>query len=139
MSVIKNFIISILAIIFIIILIGSFILIFVLRDSCVNSIAEEVFSPDKKFKVVVFERNCGATTDFSTQISILDSEEDLGNENGSIFIGDSDHGRVVLSEKNVINTNIIWKDSKTILIQVDPLARIFENKTNYRGFKILYK
>jgi hypothetical protein len=139
MSVIKNFIISVLAIIFIIILIGSFILIFILRISCANAVAEEVFSPDKKYKIVVFERNCGATNDFSTQISILDSDEDLGNENGNLFVGDSDHGRAILSDKNVIHTNINWQNNKTILIEVDSSARIFVNKTYYRGFKILYK
>jgi len=40
-----------------------------LPDLCANTLIENVTSSDKKWKVVLFERDCGATTDFSSQIS----------------------------------------------------------------------
>lgn len=57
-------------------------------DICGNEVYSEALSPDKKYKVVVFQRDCGATTGFSTQISIIDSTDDLKNESGNIYIID---------------------------------------------------
>ena len=39
--------------------------------SCENELFQTVFSPDKSLKVVVFERDCGATTGFNRQVAIL--------------------------------------------------------------------
>lgn len=55
---------------------------------CGNYIHEEYPSPSGKWKAVVFQRDCGATTGFSTQISILPSSDSLENDSGNIFIMD---------------------------------------------------
>ncbi len=55
-------------------------------DMCGNDIVDEVDSPDGEYKVVVFERNCGATTGFSTHISILYNSEELSNSPGIFFL-----------------------------------------------------
>jgi len=70
---------------FLILIIIGF-LYFGFSDLCANEIHKVYMSPNKSFKAVVFERNCGATTSFSTQISILDSNEELENEEGNVFI-----------------------------------------------------
>src|SRR5687767_10343542 len=46
-------------------------------DMCGNDIQLTVVSPDRKLKAVVFERSCGATTGFSTQVSVLPADRDL--------------------------------------------------------------
>jgi len=53
---------------------------------CKNKIYQEYLSPDKSYKAVVFQRDCGATTAFSTQISILKSNNKLNNESANVFI-----------------------------------------------------
>jgi hypothetical protein len=65
-------------------------------DMCGNDIYQEVYSPDRQYKVVVFERNCGATTDFSTQVSILGATQELPNISGNIFVidGHPDYAQV---------------------------------------------
>ena len=40
-------------------------------NMCGNEILGEFASPDRKKKVVVFQRDCGATTGFSTQASLF--------------------------------------------------------------------
>jgi len=55
---------------------------------CGNYTHEEYPSPGGKWKAVVFQRDCGATTGFSTQISILSSSESLENDTGNILIID---------------------------------------------------
>ncbi len=41
-----------------------------LAGACGNEILKEVRSPTGKMKGVVFQRDCGATTGFSTQVSV---------------------------------------------------------------------
>ena len=61
---------------------------YVTNDMCGNDMFSEVLSPNGKHKVVVFQRDCGATTGFSTQISIMGSNDELENESGNIYIID---------------------------------------------------
>jgi hypothetical protein len=86
-------------------LVGLFI--YFAGEMCENQIYKEYLSPDKSLKAVVFQRDCGATTGFSTQISILNSDENLDNKNGNIFAikGHPDEVAPVLNwtSKNVLN------------------------------------
>lgn len=43
-------------------------------DMCSNEVLETVVSPDASRKVVIFLRNCGATTDWSVHASITKAE-----------------------------------------------------------------
>jgi hypothetical protein len=53
-------------------------------DMCKNIVYKEYASPNAQLKAVVFARDCGATTGFSTQVSILDFDESL-KSNGNIL------------------------------------------------------
>ncbi len=57
-------------------------------DMCGNEVYSEVLSPDGEYKAVVFQRDCGATTGFSTQVSIIHSGVNLKNEGGNVYIID---------------------------------------------------
>ncbi len=57
-----------------------------LSDMCANTVISSNPSPNIKWKAVLFERNCGATTGFSSQISLLEKNEELQNEAGNIYI-----------------------------------------------------
>ena len=58
------------------------------NDMCGNTIHSEHLSPNKSYKAVIFQRDCGATTGFSTQISIVSAKQELGNTKGDIYIID---------------------------------------------------
>lgn len=55
-------------------------------DGCVNEPLQTIVSPSGAFKAVVFSRDCGATTGFNTQVSVLGANETLPDEGGNIFI-----------------------------------------------------
>jgi hypothetical protein len=59
-----------------------------LDDMCGNTVIREVLSPDHRIKAVVFQRDCGATTGFSTQVSLLSAQATLPNYSGNIFLTD---------------------------------------------------
>lgn len=59
---------------------------------CGNEVLDRSRAPDNSVEVVVCERSCGATTGFSTQASIGESNAGTGNEGGNIFVATTDHG-----------------------------------------------
>ena len=67
-----------------------------------------MISPDKKHKAVVFQRDCGATTDFSTQLSIIETDKELENNVGNIFIIDG--------EPKFVSPEIYWKSDKELVV-----------------------
>ena len=75
---------------------------------CGNEIFQEVYSPDNKYKAVVFQRDCGATTGFSTHISILRASAKLTDEAGNIFIMDGHPGWA--------NIKINWETNRLVSI-----------------------
>ncbi len=126
-------IIGVFAIIFLIILFSTF------PDMCGNRIARTIESPKKGWKIVVFERDCGATTDFSTQISILRANQELRNEAGNIFTADSGRGNAETSKYGLIYVEPHWLNSRTILIKYDSMATVYEQEDSFNGITIKYE
>lgn len=88
-----------------------------------NEVRQEVRSPDGRTKAVLFTRNCGATTGFNTQISLLAA----GNQPGNAFIIDQGEA------------NIIWDKHGTLLVTFDPGARIFRRESTVHGVTLKYQ
>jgi hypothetical protein len=59
---------------------------------CGNDTMAEFLSPDASAKLVVFQRDCGATTVFRTQASLLKPGMHLSDSSGNVFVADTDHG-----------------------------------------------
>jgi 2-keto-4-pentenoate hydratase/2-oxohepta-3-ene-1,7-dioic acid hydratase in catechol pathway len=96
-------------------------------DICVNEVREELVSPDGKKKIVVFTRNCGATTGFNTQASVLEKTEKLPEEGGTAFIVDKGAAKVS------------WKKDGSILVILDGSARVLKKEPSVRGISIEYR
>jgi hypothetical protein len=111
------------------------ILIFILfnADMCGNTEYLSKTSPSGEHKVVMFERNCGATTDFSTQISILDGDATLENEAGNVFI--------IPGHPDNVAPELFWSNSSTLKIMHKLGSREHLAEKNYdKGkVKILYE
>ena len=83
---IKRTIIGLISVVFVV-MGGLFALFyFAFSDLCDNEVFSQENSPDGKYKALIFQRDCGATTGFSTQVSVLDITEELENEGGNVFI-----------------------------------------------------
>lgn len=96
------------------------------RLMCGNEVIQTLPSQDQHYSAVLFERDCGATTGFSTQISII-SESSLPNEAGNVFIADlrglgptgSWHGPIA---------RMRWVNNRMLEIRYDHTARSFVKK-----------
>jgi hypothetical protein len=96
-------------------------------DLCVNDQVVEVFSPNGKLKAVVFRRNCGATTDYSTHVSIVPKKSDLPNDPGNIFTGN--HERLIEAK---------WIDDQRLTISGNTNTE-FRRLPEFNGIKITYE
>ena len=107
---------------------------------CGNQVLSEIPSPNMQVKAVVFERDCGATTDFSTQVAILPINESLGNETaGNVFVADTDHGRAPSGPGGGPEVGVRWTSEATEEIQHHPAARILRgNSAGVTGIQVSY-
>jgi len=123
-----------------IIAIGSFLLFlgYTADKMCGNQIISNTELPEVNMNVIVFQRDCGATTGFSTQISMLEIGEKLPNESGNIFIEDTDHGRVPSGKGGGPEVKVKVISGNHIKILHHPNTRIFNKQSQWEGVKIEY-
>ncbi|MEH7334368.1 hypothetical protein V7161_17120 [Neobacillus drentensis] len=97
----------------------------VFADACGNQISKSVPSPGGDKVAYVFLRDCGATTNYSPQLSILAKDEDLENESGNTFIADK-------------SFSIEWLNERTLKVTYNKSSKTYEMDTSVNGVKIKY-
>ena len=101
---------------------------------CANESIQIVHSPSKQKRAVIFSRNCGATTGYNTQISIVDATENLANTPGNVFVSDSAQDYAKRNEAIVR-----WKADDELVINYGASARVFKSLEAAAGVKIIYE
>ena len=107
-------------------------------DGCTNSPISRADAPDGLHGAVMFQRDCGATTGFSTQISVLKQ----GNEpsgDGNTFRADDDHGAAAAGNWGGPWAEIRWLAPNHLLIRYASKSRLFERQEEVSGVKISYQ
>lgn len=92
-----------------------------LRPECVNTVVESVASPDTEWTAVLFERSCGATTGFSSQVSVVRTGSALPDRAGNAFVllrgdtaGTTSWGGPVVT--------LLWTGPRQLEVSHDPTA-----------------
>jgi len=107
-------------------------------ELCGNSPLLEVPSPTGNLKAVVFERNCGATTGFSTQVSVLCAASSLPNEGGNLFVADTNHNAAPSGPGGGPLVQVVWVGPSAIRIWHHPLARVIRSEPSANGVRVEY-
>jgi len=94
-------------------------------DLCGNEKLAEYPSPDRKWKVVVFQRDCGATTGFSTQAALVPIDGDWPNRSGNIFTSDTDHGAAPSGPGGGPELGVRWEGPTDLVLTHHPKARVW--------------
>ena len=93
---------------------------------CTNDLIARIPSPDARYDAVVFQRDCGATTGFSTQVSILRSRDSLPSDSsGNVFVADTDHGKAPAGPGGGPSVDVRWTSPDSLEIRRDPRTRVF--------------
>jgi len=109
-----------------------------ISDMCRNEIISEIPSPEGKLKVVVFQRDCGATTGFSTQVSILSGNQLLENEGGNLFISDTDHGAAPSGPGGGPALAVTWQNENSVRMSYHQKTRVFKQESTVGGASVSY-
>lgn len=96
---------------------------------CANDEVVRVPSPDAKFEAVVFQRDCGATTGFSTQVSVVTKGGSLPNEAGNVLIADTDHGKAPSASWGGPPVDLKWSSKRVLKVVTHPDARILHKES----------
>lgn len=97
-------------------------------SDCENTIIKTSTNGSNEFVAVLFERNCGATTGFSTQVSIMHTGQELPNEGGNVYIADG------YPEYN----SLAWRDKNTLHIDGTD-SNAYRRIEKIMGNKIIYE
>jgi hypothetical protein len=108
------------------------------NDGCKNQLLSEIPSPDRVYRVVVFQRDCEATTGFSTQVSVLKIDVTLPNKSGNLFVADTNHGRAPSGIGGGPEVKIYWVGSKSVHLTYHEHTRIFLANPNISGVSAVY-
>jgi len=97
--------------------------------SCEDTAKTIAPAPDREYEASVYERDCGATTDFSTIVNLHLVGEDRTNQNGIVFVakGQKEVQITWLANRKV---NIICKDCSSV--------DIFRNETSWGDVTVSY-
>ena len=109
-----------------------------IQPPCVSILIAEFPAPSKPLKASLYVRDCGATTDFSTQVSILDTIEQSLPVPGNVIVLDTDHGRAPRGSRGGPEVRVDWAADTMLILTYDRRARVFSSATEVRGISIRY-
>lgn len=96
-------------------------------DTCGNDVERSVANPAGTLKAVLFERDCGATTAMSQQVSVLASGAQISNEGGNTFVVETDSG-----------VTLRWLGNKMLEVRYPHGARTFAMAKSVGDVQIRY-
>ncbi|PPD51148.1 MAG: hypothetical protein CTY16_00425 [Methylobacter sp.] len=102
-----------------------------LSGMCGNEIIQNALSPGNHFKAILFSRDCGATTNFNTHISLIAPDEGLPNESGNVFI--------VNGDPKDLNIEIDWLTPTDLVVRHAAGLTAHKKENRYRGITVTYK
>lgn len=106
-------------------------------DACRNILASTRQSPDGKRVALLFQRDFGATTGFSTRISILDDSRSL-SESGNACVADDDHGVARDADWGGPWAGITWRSPDYLVVRYAANARLFKHAERRSAVSIIY-
>ena len=96
---------------------------------CGDEVISESVSPNGQLTAVVFDRNCGATTDYSTQVSLRSSTQPFDSKRQAPFLILEHRYKVVLS----------WRSQSKLVIHLPRGADVFRKELEKGGISLEYE
>jgi hypothetical protein len=95
---------------------------------CENDVTQSVLAPSGRLKAVVFNRECGATVGFNTQVSILEAGRELPDEGGNVLI-----------TADKVELSLQWTSDTALDVSGPLAARVFRKESELAGVRVSYK
>jgi hypothetical protein len=95
---------------------------FAFLDLCGTDIIKEVSSPDGLYNLTIYQTDCGATTGFTTRISIAPSHKGLLDKSGNIMTLDGHPDWTI--------KDIKWNNVDNITIEYNTESKVISRKNS---------
>ena len=108
---------------------------------CGTYVLEEVPSPYKKLKAVVFEIDCGATTGHNTPVAIVAANLDTkspGSFPRGFFLAELDGGRVPPGQHGGPEVRVRWRSESMLFVEHHQFAQVIRANGVAGGVAIEY-
>jgi len=107
-------------------------------DPCRDTIVTRAGAPDGRHSAVLFQRDCGATTGFSTQVSVLEPGASPSGS-GNTFRADDGHGTAAAGSWGGSWAEMKWLAPDRLLIRYAEHSRIFAQESEISGMHVSYQ
>ena len=104
---------------------GKYVLDTVFGGACGNEVKQEIPSPDGEKMAVIFQRDCGATTGYTYELTILDTGEALHNKKGNTF-------------RSAKEFTLEWVEENKIEVVYKEFADTYKKDKRVNGVRIDY-
>lgn len=105
---------------------------------CRNTVVREAVAPDGQMKATLFERSCGATTGFSSQVSVLRAGETESGR-GNALIADTAGSAAPAAAWGGPDVAMEWTGPRDLILTYHARARIIVGESSVRGVNISHK
>jgi hypothetical protein len=113
---------------------------FLVADSmCGNELLSEAISPNGAMKAVVFQRDCGATSGLSTQVSVLKASATIENASGNTFTADTNRGAAPSGPGGGPAVSVRWASPQTLVVSHHPGARVFTARSTVQEINVRFE
>ena len=98
---------------------------------CEDTVVSESSQPGGRHRAVVFVRDCGATTLWSTQVSVLGQEELSDRHGGKVFAAEG-------GTPEEPGVTVRWLTRGQLEVAYAPHLRVFHQETTVKGVEVSF-
>jgi hypothetical protein len=107
----------------------------VLEPDCASTEVSRLASPDQLHDAVLFERHCGATTAFASQVSVLRRGEVLATQGGNALVVDTGQGGPAGPGRGP-TVEMSWAGNDLLTLRYSRNARVISRSTTAEGIAV---
>lgn len=96
--------------------------------TCGNEVVARATSPDAAIDAVLFQRDCGTTTAFSTQVCLVPAGREIPSDPVTVFAADCGHGAAPAAAWGGPPAEIEWRGNRDLVVRFHRSARVFRSK-----------
>lgn len=106
-----------------------------LASLCGSTEIARATAPDGRHDAILFEHNCGATTDFATHVSVLPAGAPLGDTAGNAFIAEAGAAAPRAPWGGPL-VEVAWEAGGALAIRFDAAANVFHRAETVDGVPV---
>lgn len=108
-------------------------------EPCTNDVLASTVSDDASRTAVAYNRDCGATTGFNTQVAVELGPDAAPSGGNTVFVVDDGHDSTIRSFRHggpVVQ--MTWSGLRELEIRYDARVRVFKQESQRNGVRIRY-